>query len=472
MRSLLSGPAPALVGFLILASCTSAATKQSVRLYEGGDYRGAAAAADGGIASDQGDEGAWRMRVRAALALGDAAGVAGTYQRYRAARGGDDGALALELAEATLRQGLTSPSVALRIASIRAVEESELAGLADAVAQRMADPDDRVVATAAAAVLRGYADAGEALDDMMHSEDPEARRIAIDGLGRKMAKHAVSELAAAVGDGQPGVRRAALHHLAALRDGDLAALFLQHISDPDEGVRAEAVEALVELAKGKKARDAATTALAKAQKDPSLPVRVSAVSLAAALGERAVLSSLLGDGDVTVALAAAAALRSDGASLAPLFDRALGASADWTSKVAALNRASALLGAAAAQARAKVAAQDGELAVRLAAARVLAHSGAKADALAVLAPAISGELTARTLEAAVDLIHLGDARGDETLEHATSQAPSAELRAKAAAAHRLARKMSPALFAALADPSGAVRVEAAATLAALARQAE
>lgn len=458
---------PALVGILTLASaaCTSAATKRSVQLYERGDYRGAASAADGGIASDREDEGAWQMRVRAALALGDAAGLAGTYQRYKEARGGDDRALARELAEVTLRQALTSPSVALRMAAIRAAEESELAGLADAVAERMTDPDDRVVATAAAAVLRGYADAGDALDDMMHSEDAEARRIALDGLGRKMAKHAVAELSAAVGDGEAGVRRTALHHLAALRDGDLASLFLQHVADPDDGVRAEVTAAFAELAKGKKAMDQAATALAAAARDRALAVRVSAVRLAAALGDGAALTALLGDADVTVALAAAAALHREAASLTALFDRVLGA--DGASKIAALNQATALLGAAAAQQRARAAAQDPDVAVRLAAARVLAHGGAKPEALALLIPAIAGEPSTRTIEAAVDLIHLGDPRGDEALARA-SQAPSAELRARAAAAHRLARKISPALFASLADASGTVRVEAAAALAALA----
>lgn len=475
-----------LVGVLSLAACTSAATKQSVRLYEGGDYQGAAVAADRGIAADRDDEGSWRMRVRAALALGDAAGIAETYARYREAHGGDDAELALELAQVTLRQGLASPSVALRIAAIRAVEESELSDLADAVAERMADPDDRVVAAAAAAVLRGYSDAATALDDMMHSEDPEARRIAIDGLGRKMAKHAVAELSAAAGDAEASVRRTAISHLADLRDAELAALFLQHLADPDDGVRTEVTAAFTALVQAKKAQADAAMVLAASAKYPALAVRVAAVALAAALGDRGALAALLADADVTVALAAGAALHSDAAALAPIFDRALAPAAAWPDKVAALNQASALLGAAAAQQRARAAAADPEPAVRLAAARVLAHSGARPEAIALLVaavapggtaapnaaasdPATAAPAGARTIEAAVDLILLGDLRGEAALSNALREASSAELRGRAASAHRLARKITPALLAALADPSGAVRVEAAAALAALAR---
>jgi HEAT repeat protein len=462
-----------LVGILSLAACTSAATKQSVRLYEGGDYQGAAVAADRGIAADREDEGSWRMRVRAALALGDAPGIAETYARYREAHGGDDGELAIELAQVTLRQGLTSPSVALRIAAIRAVEESELSDLADAVAERMADQDDRVVATAAAAVLRGYSDAATALDDMMHSEDPEARRIALDGLGRKMAKHAVAELSGAAGDGEAAVRRTAIAHLSALHDAELAVLFQRHLADPDDGVRAEVAAAFAALVSAKKAQAAAALVLAASAKDAALVVRMAAVALAAALEDRGTQ-----------------------AALAPIFDRALAANAAWPDKVAALNQATSLLGAAAAQQRARVAAADPEPAVRLAAARALAHSGARPEAIALLAAAIEpGEAatpssvpggtatasdggapspkgaSARAVEAAVDLIHLGDLRGEAALSRVLRNSGSAELRQRAAAAHRLARKITPALLAALADPSGAVRVEAAAALAALARAA-
>jgi HEAT repeat protein len=486
--------APALVagllglalGQLVLTACTSAATKQSVRLYEGGDYQGAAAAAERGIAEDRGDDGAWQMRVRAALALGDTAGVAAAYGGYQKARGGDDAELALELAQVTIRQALTSPSVALRIAAIQAVEKSELGALADAVAQRMTDPDDRVVAAAAAAVLRGYADAADALDDMLRSEEPQARRLAIDGLGRKLARHAVGELTAAAEDADAAVRLAALGHLAGLRDDELAPVFQRHLADPDEAVRAECVHALAALARARKAQATAAAALPTAQRDRAMGVRLGAVALAQAVEDRGALTAMLGDADASVAIAAAAALGSEAAVLGPLFDRAL-ASGEWPTKVAALNQATARLGAAAAATRARVALADPELAVRLAAARVLGHAGAKAEAIAFLAEVVARPAAtapsaatatadrsapaaspARIIEAAVDLIHLGDARGEAALSEALLRGDAAEVRGRAAAAHRLARKITPALLAALTDASGAVRLEAATALAALA----
>lgn len=457
---------------LAQAACTSAATKQSVRLYEGGDYQAAAVAADRGIADDRGDDGAWQMRLRAALAMGDAAGVASHYAEYQKARGGDDLDLALELAQVTIGQALASPSVALRLSAIAAVEASELHDLADAVAQRMTDGDDRVVAAAAAAVLRGYADAATALDDMMRSEDPEARRLAVDGLGRKMAKYAQAELAAAAGDPEPSVRRTALGHLADLRDADLAPLFLERLRDRDDGVRAEAVSAFAQLAKAKRALEAASSALPLATKDRALSVRLAAVRLAASLDDRPALTAFLADPDVSVTLAAASAQKLDPSAATPIVERGL-RSPEWPTRVATLNHLVALLGPAAAQQRARAAALDPELSVRLAAARVLGQSGAKPEALSLLlsvaSPPDQVPMTSHTIEAAVDLIHLGDPRGEYTLSRALTFGPP-DLRLAAASAHLLARKLTPSLLAALADPSGPVRLTAASALAALAKE--
>ncbi|MBK7535962.1 MAG: HEAT repeat domain-containing protein [Myxococcales bacterium] len=335
---------------LYLLGCASGATKQSVSLYESGDYRGARAAAERGLATAPDDEDASRMHVRAQLALGDGAEVARSYHRHKLARAGnDDAALVLELAEATLGQGLRSPSTALRLASIRAVEESELRGLADAVAERMTDPDDRVVATAAAAVLRGYPDAVEALDDMLRSEDEEARRIALDGLGRKVAKHARAELTAGAADPDPSVRRTALRHLASLRDPSHAALFQQRARDRDAGVRAAALHGLAALdvpRLGAQTRAELAPVLAAALRDPALPARLAAVALAAALGARAALEPLLVDPDLTVALGAARALGASEAVAGQVVARGL-ASSRWTDRAATLNQLGAVLGAAA-----------------------------------------------------------------------------------------------------------------------------
>jgi HEAT repeat protein len=455
----------------LLGACVSAATKESVRLYEQGNFRGAAGAADRGVAADRDDEGAWRMKLRAALALGDAKALADGYAAYGVARGGDDAELLAELAQATIAQGLTSPSVALRIGAIRAVEESELLDLADQVASRMEDRDDRVVATAAAAVLRGYADAVAALDEMLHSEDAEARRIAVDGLGRKVAKLAVADLSAAADDGDAGVRRTALTYLSALRDPALVPVFQRHVADADAAVRAAAVRGLAEISTKRAAVASAELAalVAPALADPAIGVRLAGVALAKALGDRAGLQGRMADPSATVAVAAALALDAGAAALAPLLDRGL-AAAEWSERVAALNQV-AVLGAAAAVAKARAALGDADVGVRLAAARALAHAGAKAEAIAAMTAVLdSKDATAeRRLEAAVDLAQAADPRGPAALDQAVRGAATADERARAASAHRLARKVTPGLVAALADPSGPVRIEAASALAAMSK---
>src|SRR3954467_7676918 len=103
----------ALILLLILplldVGCANRA-KRSVSLYDSGDYSGAARAADEGLAAHPDDDGLWGMRIRAALALGDAEGVAKAYDAYVAHRGDDDKALIRDLATATLGQALGSPS--------------------------------------------------------------------------------------------------------------------------------------------------------------------------------------------------------------------------------------------------------------------------------------------------------------------------------------------------------------------------
>ena len=129
--------------FALAAGCAGHAGRV-VAQYEAGDFAGAARTADTELAAHPGDEALWQMRIRAALALGDAAGVATTYAAYRTRLDGDDDLeLLRDLAIATLGQALTAPSVKLKIAAIEAIEAAELEPLADQVAQRMRDDDDR-----------------------------------------------------------------------------------------------------------------------------------------------------------------------------------------------------------------------------------------------------------------------------------------------------------------------------------------
>src|SRR5689334_17940742 len=224
------------LGCLVLAACANHA-QQAVTLYENGDYAGAARAADTGLAAHPGDEGLWQMRVRAALAQGDGAGVARAYTGYRAQLSGDDDKQLLrELAIATLGQALASPSVKLKITAIEAVEAAELQPLAEKVGERMTDDDDRVAATAAIAVLHGFPQAPQVAGDMLRSENAEARRIAVEGVGKKVGKLALADLEKAVADPDARVRRAATRWLGQLKDTGATELLTRHLRDPDEAV--------------------------------------------------------------------------------------------------------------------------------------------------------------------------------------------------------------------------------------------
>jgi HEAT repeat protein len=445
---------------LVFAGCANHA-QHTVALYETGDYAGAARTADTELAAHPGDEGLWQMRIRAALALGDRPGVAKAYAAYREQLSGDDDrALLRDLAIATLGQALAAPSAKLKIAAIEAVEAAELEPLADQVAQRLRDDDDRVVAAAAVAVLHGAPDAPKAAGDMLHSEDAEARRIAVDGIGKKVGKLALADLEAAVGDPDPRVRRAALRWLGQLKDGGAVELATQRLRDTDEAVRAAAAIALARI--GVANLELARRALA----DPALAVRLAGIELLTAAHARSELAALAEDPDAMVAIEAAIAA-GGGAPATRALDRAASSPA-WTVRAGAANLAVRAVGKEAAVVLARRLTADPELAVRLAAARVLAHAGDRPAAAAIFVAALAS--SDRWLDAAIDLAMQGDARGIATLDAAIGDPERpAPGRAATAAAHGTAHCITPGLVAALADDSGAVRVEAAAALAMLTR---
>lgn len=448
---------------LALAACTPYA-QHAIALYETGDYAGAARAADAELAHHPGDEALRQMRVRAALAQGDAPGVARAYAAYRAELGGDDDAALLrELAIATLGQALASTSVKLKLAAIEAVAAAELQDLADQVAQRLADDDDRVVAAAAIAVLHGYPQAPQAAGEMLHSEDAEARRIAVDGIGKKVGALAIADLEAAAKDPDPRVRRSAIRWLGQLKDTAAAPLLIEAMRDPGDAIRAAAASALARLG-----RTVALVELARrALDDPALPVRLAGIELYAAAHTpeaRAQLAQLATDPEPIVAVEAAlAAGRSDLAI--PALDRAA-ASPAWSTRAGAANLAIRALGKPGARALAQKLAGDPVVGVRIAAARALGHAGDPQAATAIFIAALADPEYA--LQAATELALQDDARGPdalETLVRDPARGPAG--RAAAAAAHRSARRITPGLVAALADESGSVRVEAAAALAVL-----
>jgi HEAT repeat protein len=452
----------ALASSLVLGFVPACANhaKQSVALYESGDYAGAARAADEGLANHPDDDGLWQMRVRAALAQGDAAGVAKAYASYRGHRDGDDKRLLRDLASATLGQALASPSVKLKIAAINAVADAELQGLAELVAQRMGDDDDRVAASAAIAVLRGYPQAPGVADELLHSEDPEARRIAVDGVGKKVGSLAAADLEKAAVDPDPRVRRAAIRWLGQIKDKDAVEVLTRRMRDPDEGVRAASASALARIGIGN------LEALGKqALGDRALAVRLAGIELIVAAHRKDELPAIAeADPDPMVAAEAAiAANRPDLAAKA--IERAIAAEG-WTIRAGAANLAVRALGRDKGVEVARRLLADKEPGVRLAAARVLAHGGDRAGAAVVFVEALANpELE---LQAAAELADQDDARGIAALDAAVRDARrTGDQRAAAAAAHRSAHHVTPGLVAALADPSGVVRVEAAAAIAML-----
>ena len=450
------------LGCLVFAACANHA-QQAVALYETGDFAGAARAADSGLAAHPGDEGLWQMRVRAALAQGDAPGLAGAYASYRGRLGGDDDKqLLADLAVATLGQALASPSVKLKIAAIDAVAAAELEVLADQVARRMTDDDDRVVAAAAIAVLRGDPSAPHAAGQMLHSEDAEARRIAVDGIGRKVGKLALGDLEVAAGDPDPHVRRTAIRWLGQLKDDGALELLTKRLRDPDAAVRAAAASALAKIGLGNLGE------LGKqAVGDPALAVRLAGIELVAAAHDTALLAALAGDPDPIVAAEAAIA-HGGGELAARAIDRAASAE-EWTIRAGAANLAMRALGKPVVVVLATRLAGDRELAVRLAAARVLAHGGDRQAAAAIFAAALHDP--DHGLQAAIDLADQDDARGVQALDAAVRDAEHGPVaRAAAAGAHRTAHRITPGLVGALADDNAVVRVEAAAALAVLSRR--
>lgn len=446
--------------FALAATGCGQHSRQSVSLYQAGDYAAAARAADEGLAEHPSDDGLWQMRVRSALALGDSDGVAKAYAKYRDQRDGeDDHGLLRDLAIATLAQGLASPSARLKVIAIEAVESSEIHPLTDQVIERLGDEDDRVVATAAVAVLRGYQEAPHAARRMLASDDPEARRIAVDGIARKVGKLALADIEKAAEDGDPRVRSVAIRWLGQLRDREAEDLLERQLRHSDEGVRAQAARALARIGIGDLAGYAR-----RALADRALGVRLAGIELAVVARMTDDLMKLAEDPDPTVASEAAITTKQP-ALIARAIDRAAAHEA-WNIRAGAVLLAGRGLDKAGAAALARKLAGDREPRVRIAAARALTAD--RALAIATLTQAMTG---ANELQAATALAELGDPKGLATLDRLVrDRAATSDGRASAAAAHRSARKITPGLVAALADGNGIVRLEAAAALANLTRR--
>jgi HEAT repeat protein len=444
----------------LAAACgPSAAARRAQSLYDQGDYQGAARSADADLAAHPGDAALHRVALRARLAGGDARGAVDGYLAWR--NGQDDDRVALRLlAETTFQQALRSPSNATKVQAIEAIEELEIEALADDVMQRLGDEDDQVQAAAAVAVLHAHPQAPEILAAMLTSDDPAARAIAVRGMAEKIGVHAEDDLRNATRDPDPRVRRAAIGGLAPLDDGETTDVLVQLAQkDPDDGVRAAALHA---LARGKRGDQRAVASAALG--DTSLAVRLAAVDVIAASGDAAAIHGLLANPDPLIAAQAArAAAKTDPAGAAAAIDRALADPAPET-RAAALNLAVAALGKPAAAERAARASADAAVPVRLAAARVLASTGHADQAAPIFAAVLASGSPDDQIQAAADLARQGDARGVSSLAELARSADSVPRRRAAALAHLTARRITPGLVTALADPAPEVRVDAARVL--------
>ncbi|NVB80584.1 MAG: HEAT repeat domain-containing protein [Kofleriaceae bacterium] len=438
--------------------------KRSVALYESGDYAGALRAADEGLASHPGDNGLWSMKVRSALALGDADAITKAYASYVASRGENDKELLRDLATATIAQALASPSAKLEIAAIEAVESLEIHALADQVALRMESSDDRVVAAAAVAVLRGFPEAPKVAEAMLESDNAEARRIVLEGIAKKYKKLAVGDLEdAAKSDRDPRVRRAAVRWLGQIKDKDAVEILMKRAKDPDDSVRAAAVIALGQIGIGN------LPAIAKqALADRSLAVRLAGVDVLRDARQDAELVALIDDKDPMVALTAAMYAKSAPPELKrKAVERALGAE-EWTMRAGTANLLVPTVGKETARTYAQKLVADPDVRVRLAGARVLAYSGDVIAAKPIFSAALSDSDAG--IQAAGELATLGDPTGIDALSAAVrDMSKTPEQRIAAVAAHRNAHRVTPGLVGALADASALVRIEAATTIGALAK---
>ncbi|HUJ57416.1 MAG TPA: HEAT repeat domain-containing protein [Kofleriaceae bacterium] len=445
-----------------LASSCANRAKQSISFYEAGDYAGAERAADDGLKEHPDDRGLWGMRVRAALALGNGDDVAKSYAALREHEGDDDKPLLHDLAQATIEQALDSPSAKLKIRAIETIVALDMADLEQAIANLLGDRDDRVAAAASIAVLHDDPRAPQVADAMLVSESGEARRIAVDGVGRKVGKLALGDLEKAGEDPDPRVREVAVRWLGKLKDAEAVVLCTQRLHDQDDAVRAAAAEALGAIGIGDLAADA-KVALA----DHALEVRLAGVDLLAAAHRDDLLAALVDDPDPRIALAAGLAAPRESGALAKAIARAV-AAPDWTTRVAAAGALAHGLPAAQALTAARQLAADKVVAVRLAAARALVALGDAADARAVFAAALHDP--DHGIQAAADLAAQGDPAGVAALSEAVRDAArSPEQRAEAATAHVAAHRVTPGLVAALADSNALVRIEAAAALGELAK---
>ena len=209
---------------------------------------------------------------------------------------------------------------------------------------------------------------------MLHSEDAEARRIAVDGIGKKVGKLAIADLEAA---GERSATRAsgatAIRWLGQLKDPSALELLTERLRDPDEGVRAAAGSRAREdrHRQPRGARQAGARTIARSRSGSP-----GSSCWSPRIATTAELTALADDPEPMVAVEAA--IERGTLQLAP--GRSTAPPAPTTGRSAPgprTSRCARSARTAPSRSRSRLA-DDPELAVRLAAARVLAHSGDRA----------------------------------------------------------------------------------------------
>lgn len=398
------------------------------RAFERGDYPAAAAAAERARATYPDHPERWRVHIEAVHRQGDASRATELYREWYQRRQVHDHKVLARLALTTLWQGLRVPSAQVRVATILAVERQEVEKLADEVDALMTSDSDIVAAAAATALLRGRPGAPRIATQVLVSEDPAARAIAVAGIGRKIGKRARVDLTFSLRDGDPRVRIAGIGALAPMGDpADTDRLLALATRDGDGPVRARALASL-QTGKRAGARDAGLRGLT----DADLAVRLAAVALLRALGERDTLATFASAHTDAAAIHAHAALvRGPTAESAQAMAQALADAAvkeQWAQRVALIERMTEVVPGDQAKARLRALASDPDGRVRVA--------------------------------AAAGLLDLKVAEGTPLLSTACADEAS-ETRAAAIAAHIERKLLTPGLIDALADDSALIRIQAA-----------
>jgi len=446
---------------LVLA-CGSAppSAERAQTLLEQGDFEGADRAADADLRQFPNHPTLWHVKIRASLGRGDNRAAVAHYERWLELRDGiTDEAALRTMARGTLWQGLKVPSAEVRVAAIQAVERLELEALAPDVMELMASDDDMVAAAAAVAVLRSHVSAPKIAGDLLRSSDARARAIVIEGLGRKVKSLARDDITRALTDKDAAVRRAAVSALDRLTsDEDTDALVATVRADADGQVRARALRA---LARGK--RRSQVELASHALDDDYVGVKLAAIEYleehGGDLGSGDLVKAAESD-DLLVAIRASVALfkmgRGDGESV---LRRALDAK-PWPARASAVNALERAVPRPLALRLAGAALTDNRIEVRLAAARALLAMGSERLARQELTRALSNPSARARLDAAIDLVRLGDEPARTVLE-ALAESRDLDIRTAALPMQRFLPHPSRGLVRGLADDSAALRLSAA-----------